>query len=133
MGAATAGIDGSAKAPGEPHGYVPAVAHGPYSDEEVEAAIEAISQPGAFKEAERAVARAAPRLQGVLAEALGAGGWFDESHEAEVLKAATTPGEEERLSAVRTMLAEEARMGMMIGVAVGWALSEELASDDEED
>jgi Lon protease-like protein len=111
------------------------VARGPYSDQEVEAAIEAISQPEAFQDAERAVARAAPQLQRVLAEALSSGGWFDESHEAEVLKAATTPDEEARLTAVSTMLAEEARMGMMIGVAVGWALSEQLASDasDEED
>ena len=68
----------------------------------------------------------------ILTEALSAGGWFDESHEAEVLKAATTPDEEERLTAVRTLLAEETRMGMMIGVAVGWALSEELASDEED-
>jgi hypothetical protein len=132
VGAATAGVAGSAQAPGEPPGYVPAVARGPYSDQEVEAAIDAISEPGAFREAERTVARAAPQLQRVLAEALGAGGWFDESHEAEVLKAATTPGEEERLSAVRTMLAEEARMGMMIGVAVGWALADRLSEREEE-
>jgi hypothetical protein len=105
---------------------------GPYSDEQIEAAIEAISRPEAFRDAERAVARAAPQLQRVLAEALGAGGWFDESHEAEVLKAATTPGEEERLTVVRTLLAEEARMGMMIGVAVGWALSDQLANDEED-
>ena len=45
-----------------------------------------------------------------------------------MLKAATTPDEEERLTAVRTLLAEEARMGMMVGVAVGWALAEELAA-----
>jgi hypothetical protein len=105
---------------------------GPYSDEQIEAAIEAISRPEAFRDAERAVARAAPQLQRVLAEALGAGRWFDESHEAEVLKAATTPGEEERLTVVRTLLAEEARMGMMIGVAVGWALSDQLANDEED-
>jgi hypothetical protein len=30
------------------------------------------------------------------------------------------------LTAVRTLLAEEARMGMMVGVAVGWALADEL-------
>jgi hypothetical protein len=118
--------------------YVARVARGPYSDEQIDAAIDAIADPEAFKQAERAVATAAPRLQLVLAEALDAGGWFGESHDAEVLKAATTPGEEERLRAVRTMLAEEARMGMMVGVAVGWALAEELAksdetSDDEED
>jgi hypothetical protein len=108
------------------------VARGPYSDQEVEAAIEAISQPEAFQEAEGSVARAAPQLQRILTEALSAGGWFDESHEAEVLKAATNPDQEERLTAVRTLLAEETRMGMMIGVAVGWALSDQLASDEED-
>ena len=50
-----------------------------------------------------------------------------------MLKAATTPDEEERLTAVRTLLAEEARMGMMVGVAVGWALADELAKSEEED
>ena len=105
---------------------------GPYSDEEIDRAIDAISRPEAFAEAERAVARAAPRLQKVLAEALGAGGWFGESHEAGVLKAATVPDQEERLRAVRTMLADEARMGMMVGVAVGWALADELAKREED-
>ena len=104
-----------------------------YSDEQVDDAIDALSAPGAFSEAERAVARAAPRLQGVLAEALGAGGWFGEAHEAEVLKAATLPDGDERLTAVRTMLADEARMGMMVGVAVGWALAEELQKKRPED
>jgi hypothetical protein len=106
------------------------VTPGPYTDEQIDAAVEAISDPGAFKEAERAVARAAPQLQQVLAEALGAGGWFGESHEAEVLKAATTPDEQARLAAVRTLLAEETRIGMMVGVAVGWALSEELSKQN---
>ena len=100
---------------------------GPYSDEQIDAALDAISDPQAFAEAEKMVAQAAPHLQRVLAEALEAGGWFGESHEAGVLKAATIPDEEERLTALRTMLAEETRMGMMIGVAVGWALSERLA------
>jgi hypothetical protein len=102
----------------------------PYSDQQIEAAIEAISRPEAFGEAERLVGRAAPRLQGILAEALGAGGWFGESHESELLKAATLPDSEERLRAVRTLLAEEARMGMLIGVAVGWALAEKLREGD---
>lgn len=103
---------------------------GPYSDEQIDAAIDAISDPEAFAQAERSVARAAPHLQRVLAEALNAGGWFGESHEAGVLKAATTPDDEERLVAVRTLLAEEARMGMMVGVAVGWALADELAKSE---
>jgi hypothetical protein len=103
-----------------------------YSDEQIDAAIEAISDPEVFRETERQVVRAAPRLQRIFAEALGAGGWFGESHDAEVLKAATTPDEEERLTAVRTLLAEEARMGMMVGVAVGWALAERLEQQGPE-
>jgi hypothetical protein len=49
-----------------------------------------------------------------------------------VLKAATNPDEEERLVALRTLLAEEARMGMMVGVAVGWALAERLEQQGPE-
>jgi len=103
-----------------------------YSDDEIDAAIDALSDPQAFTEAERQVARAAPRLQRILAEALGAGGWFGESHDSEVLKAATNPDEEARLTAVRTLLAEETRMGMMVGVAVGWALAERLEQQGPE-
>ena len=102
-----------------------------YSDEELEAAIEALTERERFREAESVVAAAAPKLQRVLAEALEAGGWFGDAHEGELRKAATAPGDEERLTAVRTLLAEEARMGMMVGVAVGWALAEELHQPDE--
>jgi hypothetical protein len=98
----------------------------PYSDEELEAAVERLADAERFAEAETVVARAAPRLQKVLASALAEGGWFGEPHEAETLKAATAPDPDERLAAVRTLLAEEARMGMMVGVAVGWALHEEM-------
>jgi hypothetical protein len=97
---------------------------------ELEAAIERLMEPERFSEAERVIARAAPQLQTVLAAALAEGGWFGEAHEAETLKAATVPDPEERLAAVRALLAEEARMGMMVGVAVGWALKEEMATTD---
>jgi len=97
---------------------------------EFEAAIERLLDPERFSEAERIVARAAPQLQKVLVAALAEGGWFGEPHEAETLRAATVPDPEERLAAVRALLAEEARMGMMVGVAVGWALKEELASSE---
>lgn len=96
------------------------------TDEQLEAAIERLADAERFSEAERIVARAAPQLQKVLAAALAEGGWFGESHEAEALKAATVPDPEERITAVRSLLAEEARMGMMVGVAVGWALHGEL-------
>lgn len=97
-------------------------------EKEFEAAIERLLDPERFAEAERIVAQAAPQLQKVLAAALAEGGWFSEPHEAEALKAATVPDPDERLAAVRALLAEEARMGMMVGVAVGWALKEELAT-----
>lgn len=102
-------------------------------DQDFEAAIGRLMDPQRFSEAERVVAQAAPQLQKVLAAALAEGGWFGEPHEAETLKAATVPDPEERLAAVRGLLAEEARMGMMVGVAVGWALKEELAAPDKTD
>jgi hypothetical protein len=102
-----------------------------YSDDELESAIDRLGERERFREAEALVAAAAPKLQLVLAQALAEGGWFGESHEAEVLKAATTPDDDERLAAVRTLLAEEARMGMLVGVAVGWALAEELSKEEE--
>jgi hypothetical protein len=96
------------------------------AESEFEAAIERLLDPERFSEAERVVAQAAPQLQKVLAAALAEGGWFGEPHEAETLRAATIPDPEERIAAVRALLAEEARMGMMVGVAVGWALKEEM-------
>jgi hypothetical protein len=95
-------------------------------ESELQAAIERLLAPERFSEAERIVARAAPELQKVLAAAMAEGGWFGEPHEAEALKAATVPDPDERIVAVRALLAEEARMGMMVGVAVGWALKEEM-------
>jgi hypothetical protein len=96
-------------------------------ENELEAAIERLLDPERFSAAERVVAQAAPQLQKVLAGAMAEGGWFGEPHEAEALRAATVPDADERIAAVRALLAEEARMGMMVGVAVGWALREELS------
>lgn len=105
-----------------------------FEDEQrLEAAIERLAEADRFAEAETIVARAAPQLQRVLATALAEGGWFGESHESESLRAATVPDPEERIAAVRTLLAEEARMGMMVGVAVGWALKEEMSEGDAPD
>jgi hypothetical protein len=101
-------------------------------DERLRAAIDRLSEAERFAEAEAIVARAAPHLQRVLAAALAEGGWFGEPHEAEALRAATVPDPEERIVAVRSLLAEEARIGMLVGVAVGWALHEEMTEDDME-
>jgi len=109
------------------------VSERPPTDAELEAAVERLSDPKRFRAAEARVARAAPQLQRVLGQALHEGGWFGEAHDAEVLKAATAPDEDERLRAVRTLLAEETRMGMMVGVAVGWELALELGQHRQED
>jgi hypothetical protein len=95
-------------------------------DERLDAAIERLTDSERFSEAERIVSRAAPQLQKVLATALAEGGWFGETHKSETLKAATVPDPEERIVAVGALLAEEARMAMMVGVTVGWALHGEL-------
>jgi hypothetical protein len=100
-------------------------------EQRLEAAIERLAGAERLAEAETVVARAAPQLQRLLGAALAEGGWFGESHEAETLRAATVPDSGERLAAVRTLLAEEARMGMMVGVAVGWALREELGESEQ--
>lgn len=104
-----------------------------YSDEEVASAIDALSDRDRFRQAESMVANAAPKLQRVLADAMQAGGWFGEAHEAELRKVAEASSDAERMTAIRTLLAEEARMGMMVGVAVGWALAEELSSTEPEE
>lgn len=109
------------------------MAEHPFTREELDAAIDGLTQEGRFTEAEAMVSRSAPGLQRVLDTALAAGGYFGSSHDSETLKAATTPDPDERLTAVRTLLAEEARMGMMVGVAVGWALRAELSGADRVD
>jgi hypothetical protein len=99
---------------------------GGWSEEQLRVAVERLSDPEHFAEAERVVATVAPDLQGVLVAALGAGGWFGDSHLSETLKAATIPDEDARLTAIRGLLTEETHLGMMVGVAVGWALRSEL-------
>lgn len=97
-----------------------------YSRAEIEAAVEALSDADRFEEATRIVTTVAPSLQGVLASALEAGGWFEEAHQAQLSEAAALADPDERAARLRTVLAEETRISMMIGVAAGWALSEQL-------
>jgi hypothetical protein len=102
-----------------------------YSDEEIDAALRALTEPERFREAEARVAAKAPELQHVLIQALREGGYFEGAHESLVRQALAEPDERERLAAVRTLLAEETRMGMLVGVAVGWELARELDMKDE--
>ena len=100
-----------------------------YTDAELEAAIAAIADPERLRAAQDLVANNAPALQRVLATALEEGGWFDLGHNQAVREAAGYDDVGERMRAVRTMLAEETRLGMLVGVAVGFELARELARD----
>lgn len=98
-----------------------------YTDDELDAAIAALAAPGRLRESQDLVARAAPSLQRVLAAALSEGGWFDAAHEQAVREATGGEDPAERLRQVQTLLAEETRLGMLVGVAVGFELARELA------
>ena len=98
-----------------------------YSAEQVDAAVEALAVDGErFAHAQEIVTHAAPGLQQILGEALRAGGFFDQAHDAEVTRVAMLEPADERVSGVRTLVAEETRIGMLVGVAVGLGLGEEL-------
>jgi hypothetical protein len=103
-----------------------------FSDAQLDAAIERLTEPEALSEAQDLVGRMAPQLQRVLLEALSAGGWFQASEQA-VSEAASSEDPEERLSAVRTLLAEETRLAMLVGTAVGYELAHQLLTQTRED
>ncbi|MGA9857725.1 MAG: hypothetical protein WBQ18_07660 [Solirubrobacteraceae bacterium] len=104
-----------------------------YTDAELDAAIAELTDPNRLRDAQDVVMRAAPSLQKVLAAAITEGGWFDAAHEAAVREAASDGDPETRLRAVRTLLAEETRLGMLVGVAVGYELSRTLRQDTPSD
>jgi hypothetical protein len=101
-----------------------------HSDAEIAAAVEALSEPGRLDEAERLVAATAPQLQRILDRALEDAQWFDSAHRAEVAKAAGREDPDERVAAVQALVAEETRLSMLVGVAVGYELAHLLKRGD---
>lgn len=99
-----------------------------YTDAELDAAVASITEPGRLREAQDLVMRTAPALQQMLGLALQDGGWFDLGHDQAVRDATGLEDAGERVTRVRTMLAEEIRLGMLVGVAVGFELARELES-----
>ena len=97
-----------------------------FTDEQLQAAVAALSDPERFRGAESRITALAPQLQHILGQALAEGGFFEGAHESQVKAAVETADAQERATRIRTMLAEETRIGMLIGVAVGWELREEL-------
>ena len=102
-----------------------------YSDAEVEAAIQALANPARLEEAQRIVGANAPGIQRILNQALEAADWFGSAHRAAVLEAAGKPAVDDRVTALRTLIAEETGVSMMIGVAVGYELAHELMQREE--
>ena len=102
-----------------------------YTDAEVDAAVQALSDPERLGQAQRVVEASAPALQHILNQALQEENWFDTAHQQQVLEAAGKADIEERLKAVRLLLAEETRVAMLIGVAVGYELAHELIDNEE--
>jgi hypothetical protein len=102
-----------------------------YDDAEVEAAVQALSDPARLTEAQRVVEASAPALQRILNQALDEANWFDTAHQQQVLEAAGKADIEDRLNAVQLLLAEETRVAMLIGVAVGFELAHELIDHEE--
>jgi hypothetical protein len=97
-----------------------------YTDEELDAAVASIAAPGGLREAQDVVTRTAPSLQRLLASALAEGGWFDAGHSQAVRQAAGIEDPIQREHEVQMLLAEETRLGMLVGVAVGFELAREL-------
>ena len=98
-----------------------------YTDAELDAAIAAITDPKRLREAQDLVMRTAPALQRVLGTALEEGGWFGGAHDQVVREATGREDPGERLRDVRTLIAEETRVAMLVGVAVGFELAGELS------
>jgi hypothetical protein len=109
------------------------VADRAYTDADLDAAIDAITDPERLREAQDLVARTAPGLQRVLNAALEEGGWFGTGHEQVVREATGHPDPAERVRGVKMLLAEETRLGMLVGVAIGFELARELKSTTEEE
>jgi hypothetical protein len=103
-----------------------------YTDAEVDAALDALTDADRLRAAQDLVARAAPGLQRALGEALSQGGWFDRAHEQAIRESVGEPNPESRVVAVRTLVAEETRLAMMVGVAIGFELARELGAAEAE-
>ena len=88
--------------------------------------MEALGDPERFAHAQEIVTHAAPGLQRVLNEALHEGGWFSGAHEGQIRQVVAGDDPHDREQAIRLLLAEETRLGMLVGVAVGLELAREL-------
>jgi hypothetical protein len=103
-----------------------------HTEAEIEAAVAVLSDPARLEEAQRVVGAAAPSLQAILDQALDAADWYGSAHRAQVMEATGQEDTMERLEAVQRLIAEETRVSMLIGVAVGYELAHVLNENEGE-
>lgn len=97
-----------------------------YEIADIEAVVAELGEEQGFDAVEERLTAVAPQLTSLLDDALRAGGWFDDAHEGVVLKTATNPDADARIAELRNFVLEQTRLGMLVGVAVGWELAERL-------
>ena len=103
-----------------------------YTAAEVDAAVACMTDPERFDHATEIVTHAAPSLAAVLDRALAEGGYYGSTHEELLLRASEEADPRARLEAVRALVDEQTRVGMLVGVAVGFELADELAAGTEQ-
>jgi hypothetical protein len=103
-----------------------------YSEEELQAAVQRLTEPGRLDAAQRLVVSRAPQLQQILNQALDDSEWFGPAHLDEIRKATSQQDPHQRQLAVRTLIAEETRLTMLVGVAVGLELAHLLDNPQED-
>lgn len=101
--------------------------HRPYTAEQVDAAVRAISDPKRLRRAEEIVTHAVPGLERIIDGALHDGGWFSQGHEQVVNAAIAEPDLATRGERLNALISDESRLAMLVGVTVGFALARELA------
>jgi hypothetical protein len=104
-----------------------------HSDAAIDAAIQALSEPGRLDAAQRLVVERAPQLQRILDAALHEAGWFGQAQQSSVREATDQADPEQRLQSVHALLVEETRVSMLVGVAVGYELAQTLMHPTNEE
>jgi hypothetical protein len=102
-----------------------------YTAEQVDDALASLADPEQLRHAQEVVTHAAPGLQRLLNLALDEGGYFDGPYEEAVGAAAQEQDAEQRLAAIRTLVAEQTRLGMLVGATVGFELARELQRNND--
>ena len=103
-----------------------------YSAEQVDAAVAALADPERLKHAQEVITHAAPALQRILNQALDESGYLRASG-AQIAPVAAIQDEAERELAIRTLLADETRLGMLVGATIGFELARELQDPSDPD